>query len=205
MPTTYDKTSAQKSRGRPREFDEEPFLDAAIMLFRRRSYSGVSISDITRATGLTAGSLYKAYKDKEGLFAKALARYVDQRDVSLRERLNLAKDGKSKIVELLRDYVDLSQGKDGKLGCMVVAGITDMEQLGDVSEVLAHQLAQRRTMLEALIAEGCRDGSIPADIDCSATAGVLLALLQGMRVVAKASTLTDDKEAFVLRALKLLG
>ncbi|WP_320534608.1 TetR/AcrR family transcriptional regulator [Robbsia andropogonis] len=174
------------------------------MLFRRRSFSGVSISDITHATGLTAGSLYKAYKDKEGLFAKALARYIEQREVSLRERLDQAKDGKSKIAELLRAYVALSQGKDGKLGCMVVAGVIDLEQLGAASEVLSRQLDRRRAMLEALIMEGCHDESIPAHIDCRAAAGVLLALLQGMRVVAKASTLTDDGEAFVRRALKLL-
>jgi AcrR family transcriptional regulator len=174
------------------------------MLFRRRSYSGVSISDLTHATGLTAGSIYKAYQDKEGLFAKALARYIDQREISLREKLARAKDGKSRIAELLRDYVALSQGGDGKLGCMVVAGVTDLEQFNKVAEQISRQLAQRRATLEALISAGCRDGSIRENIDCSATADVLLALLQGMRVVAKASTLTHDGEAFVVRALKML-
>lgn len=204
MPTTSNPATVNKPRGRPREFDEAPVLDAAITLFRRRSYSGVSISDITETTGLTAGSIYKAYKDKEGLFAKALVRYIDQREISLREKLDQEKDGKSRIAALLRDYVALSQGSDGKLGCMVVAGVTDLEQFGSVSGQIRAQLVQRRAALEALILAGRDDGSIAADIDAGATADVLLALLQGMRVVAKASTLTDDSEAFVARALKLL-
>ncbi|ALM83533.1 TetR/AcrR family transcriptional regulator [Bordetella sp. N] len=204
MPSSPVAPSAHKSRGRPREFDEAAFLDAAITLFRHRSFSGVSISDITEATGLTAGSIYKAYTDKQGVFAKALERYIDQREMRLRERLEHVKDGKSRIAELLRDYVALSQGRDGKLGCMVVAGITDIEQLGVAADVLNQQLKKRLAALKALIAAGRDDGSIPADIDINATASVLLALLQGMRVVAKASTLTDDADAFMRRALRLL-
>jgi len=34
---------------------------------------------------------------------------------------------------------------------------------------------------------------------------VILALLQGMRVIGKASTLTDDAERFVAQALKVLA
>jgi AcrR family transcriptional regulator len=204
MPKPSDQKTRRNPRGRPREFDEAAVLDAAITLFRRRSYSGVSISDLTDATGLTAGSIYKAFKDKQGLFAQALARYIDQREIRLREKLDRAKDGKSRIAALLGDYIALSQGRDGELGCMVVAGIIDLEQLDDVSAHIGDQLARRRAALEALILEGCRDGSIREDIDAGASADVILALLQGMRVVAKASTLTDDEEAFLHCALKLL-
>ncbi|MEE7560684.1 TetR family transcriptional regulator, partial [Xanthomonas sp. Kuri4-2] len=38
---------------------------------------------LKRATGLTAGSLYKAFKDKRQLFAAAFARYVEQRRTGL--------------------------------------------------------------------------------------------------------------------------
>ncbi|WP_115717782.1 TetR/AcrR family transcriptional regulator [Gallaecimonas mangrovi] len=196
---------AQSVRGRPRAFDEEQFLDGAIELFRRRGFSGVSISDITAATGLTTGSVYKAYKDKEGVFAKALARYVALRQQQLNARLAEAKNGKAKIAQLLRDYVELSQGRDGKLGCMVVAGVTHIDQLGAVGPCLTQQLAERRAALLALIEQGQQDGSIASNTDARITAEILLALLQGMRVVGKAEILTADGEAFVAQALKLLG
>ncbi|WP_313690170.1 TetR/AcrR family transcriptional regulator [Pantoea sp.] len=196
--------TAQPSRGRPRVFDEEKFLDGAITLFRSRGFSGVSITDITAATGLTTGSIYKAYQDKEGVFARALERYVSLREESLKLRLEKAANGKAKIAELLRDYAELSQGRDGKLGCMVVAGVTHIDQLGTVAGNLEDQLARRKAALEALIELGKQDGSIAMTTNVHAAAEVILALLQGMRVIGKASTLTNDGDGFVAQALKLL-
>ncbi|MDW8845019.1 TetR/AcrR family transcriptional regulator [Erwinia sp. MMLR14_017] len=198
------RATAQPSRGRPRVFDEEAFLDGAITLFRSRGFSGVSISDITAATGLTTGSIYKAYKDKEGVFARALDRYVSLREDRLKTRLEKVANGKDKIAELLRDYVELSQGRDGKLGCMVVTGVTQIDQIGAVAGDLGKQLSKRRAALEDLIELGKQDGSIAMTTNVTAAAAVILALLQGMRVIGKVSTLTGDGENFVAQALKLL-
>ena len=205
MKSPSASATARPLPGRPRAFDEEQFLDGAITLFRSQGFSGVSISDITAATGLTTGSIYKAYKDKEGVFAKALERYVLLREEHLKMRLAKAANGKEKIAELLRDYVELSQGRDGRLGCMVVAGVTHIDQLGIVAGDLEKQLATRRHALEALIEQGKQDGSIAGTTHATAAAEVILALLQGMRVVGKASTLTRDGGDFVAQALKLLG
>lgn len=48
--------------------------------FRARGFAGVSISDITAASGLTVGSIYKVYGDKEGNCDAALTHYIAQRD-----------------------------------------------------------------------------------------------------------------------------
>ncbi|MBW1253704.1 TetR/AcrR family transcriptional regulator [Pantoea allii] len=196
--------SAQSSAGRPRAFNEEQFLDGAISLFRDRGFSGVSISDITAATNLSTGSVYKAYKDKQGVFAMALERYVFLREEQIKTRLEKAATSKDKLAELLRDYVELSQGKDGKLGCMVVAGVTSFDQLGAAASSLEKQLAKRRSNIAELIKNGKQDGSIAATTNETAAAEVILALLQGMRVIGKASTLTQDTERFVAQALKVL-
>lgn len=204
MKSSSNRAAARPLPGRPRVFDEETFLDGAITLFRSQGFSGVSISDITAATDLTTGSIYKAYKDKKGVFARALDRYVLLREEHLKTRLERASDGKEKIAELLKDYVELSQGRDGKLGCMIVSGITDIDRLGTVAGILEKQLSKRRRDLEDLITEGKRDGSISITTNVTAAAEVILALLQGMRVTGKASTLTSNGDDFVAQALKLL-
>ena len=61
---------------RPREFDESEVLDAAIAAFWRGGYAATSISDLQAATGLSRGSLYKAFGYKHGLFLAALDRYL---------------------------------------------------------------------------------------------------------------------------------
>lgn len=193
-----------KSRGRPREFDETAFLDEAIKLFSSSGFSGVVISGLTEATGLTTGSIYKAYQDKEGVFAKALERYIWLREVQIAKIFADAKNARGKIEGLFRLYVDLSRGKDGLLGCMVVSGITDLDQVGCVADILRGQLQSRHATLRRLIEEGQRDGSIPARDEPQTIAAVMLALLQGMRVVGKAGAPAADPDAFVASALKLL-
>lgn len=62
---------------RTRSFDDRQVLERAMHAFRRHGYAGLSIKQIEAATGLTSGSIYNAYGDKDGLFRAALAHYVD--------------------------------------------------------------------------------------------------------------------------------
>ncbi|MFC0407218.1 TetR/AcrR family transcriptional regulator [Roseomonas elaeocarpi] len=194
----------ERTRGRPRAFDEAKFLDGAIALFSGAGFSGVGISDLTAATGLAVGSVYKAYQDKEGVFAKALERYILLREAHLAALFAQAPNARARIEALLRLYIDLSQGKDGRLGCLVVAGIADLDQVGRAADMLCTQLLRRRKMLAELITDGQRDGSIAIGADPRATAELLLAMLQGMRVVGKGGMLTECSEALIAQALKLL-
>ena len=62
-------------RGRPRAFDMDKALDAALDLFWRKGYEGTSIADLTKAMGINPPSLYAAFGGKETLFHQALDRY----------------------------------------------------------------------------------------------------------------------------------
>lgn len=199
-----NRDAGDRGRGRPRAFDEAKVLGRAIALFSASGFSAVGISDLTAATGLTVGSLYKAYGDKEGVFAKALDRYIALREVEIAAAFKAAKNGRARIAALLGIYAGLSRGKDGKLGCMVVAGITDLEQLGPTAPILRAALSRRRAMLAELVAAGQRDGSITTASDPRTVAELILALLQGMRVVGKGGVLTDDPDAFIALALRIL-
>jgi AcrR family transcriptional regulator len=68
-----------KRRGRPRAFDEDAVVGAAMELFWRSGYAGVSVPDLSAATGLSSSSLYNAYGSKLSLFGAALDRYLDTR------------------------------------------------------------------------------------------------------------------------------
>jgi TetR/AcrR family transcriptional repressor of nem operon len=196
---------ANRARGRPRTFDEDRVLGRAIDLFSSCGFSATGISDLTRATGLTVGSLYKAYRDKEGLFAKTLGRYIAQREAEIAAMLASAENGRARIAALLGLYVRLSQGKEGKLGCLLVAGIAELPQFSHVAAMLRGQLSRRRSLLAELVAQGQDDGSITTASSPATVADLLLALLYGMRVLGKTGSLTDNPKAFVALALKILG
>jgi AcrR family transcriptional regulator len=60
---------------RTRAFDEEVILTGAMLAFRQHGLAGVSVRDLERATGISAGSLYNAYGNKDGLYRAAFAHY----------------------------------------------------------------------------------------------------------------------------------
>ncbi len=72
--------SAQSSAGRPRAFNEAQFLDGAISYFALVVLVTSASATSPAATNLSTGSVYKAYKDKQGVFAMALERYVFLRE-----------------------------------------------------------------------------------------------------------------------------
>lgn len=115
--------------GRPREFDTDAAIDSALLVFRERGYHATSIKELSDATGLTAGSLYKAFGSKNGLFLAAFDRYTRTRSAALRQRTEAARSGRDKIAAVLRFYAESSHGPEGIRGCLVVASATELAVL----------------------------------------------------------------------------
>src|SRR6185369_14964182 len=77
-PSTAGPKPARKPRGRPRAFDREAALAAAMEVFWAKGFESTTISDLTQAMGINPPSLYSAFGDKEKLFLEAMERYSDR-------------------------------------------------------------------------------------------------------------------------------
>ena len=196
-----------KSRpaGRPREFDMDQALDAALLVFRERGYNATSISDLRAAMGLTAGSLYKAFKDKRAIFIAALDRYIQSREAELARHLESARTGREKVLATLRCYGDVSHDVEGRRGCLVLGGLTDIDTF---DAKLAHRFRQALSRIEQLftgfIELGIQDGSLPDHLDVEMSARYLLCTVEGMRVLGKRGANAAEIEGIVLQAMRSL-
>lgn len=202
---TAPSSPRRSGPGRPREFDTDLALDRAIAVFSERGYQGAAISDLTRALGLTAGSLYKAFTDKRGLFLAAFDRYVALRTERLRAALEGAPTGRAKIKAVLDFYAGSSHGADGRRGCLVVAGAVDLATADpEIAARVTGALHLNEGRLADLVAEGQADGTIAPHLDPMVTARLLLCVLQGMRVVGKTGRDRAEMAPLADNAMKLL-
>lgn len=194
-----------RTRGRPRQFDVDAALDKALRVFSERGYQAASISELTEAMDLTAGSVYKAFKDKRGIFLASFERYRALRRALLDARIQAVETGREKIRELLAVYATASHGQSGKRGCMVVSSANDLALLDDeaASRVTAAFAANEMLILD-LIRIGQEDGSISRDIDAESCARTLFCLTQGMRVTGKTGRSEEEMSAVARMAMQLL-
>ena len=200
--------SAEISRGpgRPREFDLDRALDGAIGVFSERGYHAASIADLTAATGVTAGSLYKAFADKRAVFLAALDRYLSVRDQQVQARLATARTGRERIQALLELYAGWSHDAQGRRGCLVVGSAVELSTSdAEVAARVAGVLARYEKRLAGFVRTGLGDGSIPVHVHGPAAARVLLCVMQGMRVIGKTGRTRKDMEGMIAAAMKVVS
>jgi TetR/AcrR family transcriptional regulator, transcriptional repressor for nem operon len=191
--------------GRPREFDIDAALEAALLVFRERGYHAASLTELGSAMRLTGGSIYKAFGDKRSIFLAAFDRYTSQRHKKLADLLDAEKSGRDKLRALLRFSADSSHGIEGRRGCLVVGSATDLTLLDDdMAAHVAKALKRLETLLRNLIEIGHSDGSVPPRVDVDASTCALLCLLQGLRVVGKLGRTRSEMMAAAEQALELL-
>ncbi|KNC11460.1 TetR/AcrR family transcriptional regulator [Pantoea sp. BIGb0393] len=193
-----------RERGRPREFDIEQALDKAMIVFRQKGFHAASLSDLGEAMGLTAGSIYKAFKDKRSLFLLVFERYLSVRNADLRQRLAQFTTGREKLTELLQFYLDSARAVEGRTGCLVVGSTVELQVLDeDLSQLVSEAVIRNKNFLASLLKLGQEDGSVTQHLDIDSAAGLILCIAFGMRVVGKITDVKDEPATIKL-VMKLL-
>lgn len=173
---------------RTKEFDPDAALDAALDLFWERGYEATSIQDLVDHLGIGRGSLYATFGSKHELYLKALDRYLRSRDLDPIELLNRPGPALPAVRTLVRAYADEAARDARRRGCMIVNAA--MERVPADASVTQRVQASWRALeraLAAALARAREQGELAADKDPAAIARFLLVVLQGLRVVGKAS------------------
>ncbi|GAA3397514.1 TetR/AcrR family transcriptional regulator [Cryptosporangium minutisporangium] len=170
--------------GRPRSFDDTEVISHAKEVFWRRGYAGTSMRDLKDELGVLPGSLHAAFGGKHALFLRALETYAEE----AREAAELRTDGSalSGVRQLLTDALEGARSTPGR-GCML--GNTSTEVLPadeDAGRIVQRAFGALESGIEKALTTAQRAGEIRGDVDCGAHARMLLALLQGLHVVARA-------------------
>ncbi|KQQ73426.1 transcriptional regulator [Rhizobium sp. Leaf321] len=198
-------TDTARTAGRPREFEIEAALDKAIVVFSEQGYHATSIADLKDAMGLTAGSLYKAFKDKKAIFLASFDRYKQVRNAALADAIAVGGNGRDRMRLALHHYANSAYGELGRRGCLVVGAAVELA-LFDLETDQRVKLSQARIegLFENLVREGQADGSISDRSDPEVTAQFFYAVIQGLRIAGKAGQGQERAIATVETALRIL-
>ncbi len=168
--------------GRPRGFDPEKALEAALRVFWKKGYEGTALSDLTAAMGINRPSIYATFGNKEALFRKALDRYSERMTSYMAEAL---KEPTARAVaeRLMAGTADLLSCPGNPKGCLIVQGAL---ACGDEAQAIRKELIARRATGEAAVRErfagAAAEGDLPTGTDAADLARYVMAVMHGMAV-----------------------
>jgi len=203
--TMASKDTAASGPGRPREFDIDEVVCDAMKVFQIRGYAGTSLVDLIGGTGLTRGSLYKAFKDKRTLFLAALDRYMTAGTDDL--RANLATGSPLGAIRKVLTKIARSSARElGQRGCLAVASATELASKDkQIRQKIGRGFFRIQSLLEDAVRRGQATGEIRSRRDPEALSRFLLCTMEGMVVLGKTGRTAKEMSEIVDIALETLN
>ena len=179
------------SRGRPREFDTELALGAALRVFWAKGYEGASLSDLTDEMGITRPSLYAAFGNKEALFRQALDLYERDKLTYIGDAIE-APTARGVAERLLMGSVDAATTGDCK-GCMgVIASVACQSVEPSIRDDVNARAESSRRAIIARMQQAIDAGEFRVATEAEAITRYLLAIKQGISVQAQSGASRDE-------------
>ncbi|HEY0483046.1 MAG TPA: TetR/AcrR family transcriptional regulator [Kofleriaceae bacterium] len=179
---------ATRRRGRPRAYDPERALDAAMAAFWRSGYAGTSLDDLTASAAMNRPSLYAAFGDKQALYLKTIERYRAASSAALGQALAADRPLAESLRAIYRGALDLYQaGEANPRGCYL-AGTATTAALDD-PEVRAALLAAHQAFDRAFAARfaAAREaGELPRDADPELLGSLAAGVIHTLAIRARA-------------------
>jgi AcrR family transcriptional regulator len=172
------------TKGRPRSFDEDQAIDAAMRVFWEKTFEGTTMTDLTDATGLSRSSIHAAFGSKEGLFLKAVERYRSEQMGHIPKAL--AEPTLPRAIEaLFRGMVNALSIPGNPKGCLSIHGAL---ACGTDGELVTHVMTKWRRSNENLIKERIqqaqREGELGRDVNAADYARYIATIMIGIGIQA---------------------
>ena len=181
------KSSVSAHRGRPRSFDREQALHAALRVFREHGFEGTSMSHLQEALGgLSPPSIYAAFGSKEQLFKEATELYVAALRAAIEPEMAKATTARDAISTLLRCAVVSSTESGEPRGCLLVQGAITCSASSEGVQQYLHgfRVEEQRSMLKRLKA-AVTSGELPTGTNVQAMTQFYTTFVRGIAIQAR--------------------
>lgn len=188
-------------RGRPRAFDRDAALEAAMQVFWRKGYTATSLADLCAAMGVNPPSLYAAFGSKEALYEQALARYAQQAVPAIWGRLDTLPTAREAVESVLSaSAANLAFGGRPP-GCMVALSSVGQEGEPRLGALVRDGRADGVRRVEARLVRAVAEGELPGGLDLPAIARFYSCVVQGMSILARDGAERADLESVARAAM----
>lgn len=164
----------------------EKILREAAALFNQYGYSGSSMSDIMRVTGLQKGGIYNHFHSKDEL---ALQAFDFAAECMRKQHLGVLKEHKNAVDRLkamISELSNLAENPPIPGGCPLLNTAVE----SDDAHPALRQRAQTamdgwRALICAIINKGIAKGEVRENVEADAVATVIISMMEGSIMMSK--------------------
>lgn len=185
---------------------KQKILKKSGVLFNTQGYKATSISDITSATGLTKGAIYRHFENKAVLEKETLFHLSTVMFEILRERIRCQKTAGDKLRAIFRYFESYISNPEVKGGCPLLNAAIEAD---DTNPVLRREALKILDILResviAILKNGIRYQQIRKDADTEYYATIIIASLEGAIMMSKLRGNNHDIKRVIKHLESLLG
>jgi len=157
-------------------------------LFNQKGYAGTSLTDMTDATGLTKGSIYGNFADKDDVAVAAFDHSMEKLIEQVRELQGGSRSARSKLEAFISVYRNGLQSAVLTAGCPIVNLGTEADDTHPrLKEKVTAALARWHKSISAIIHQGKAQGEFREDSNAVEFASLMIAMIEGGFTLTKIS------------------
>jgi len=165
-------------------------------VFNKQGYSGTSISDITKATGLTKGAIYGNFTDKNELAVKAFIFNINFVSNKIQKAVDKEKSAINKLLAIAGFYKNYYQLTSDFGGCPILnIGIDANHQNPELLQKVKKAIHNLQKFTYTIIEDGKSSNEIKSEVDAEKYARKIFSMVEGavfMSAILKSQLYMDD-------------
>ena len=183
---------------RPRTFDPDDALDAAMHVFWRKGYAETSYDDLVSGTGVSRKGLYTAFGDKRALFLRTLQRYRATVAKDYLAQLRRPDATREDLVAVFRSMIAFGTTDTGRLGCFIAnTSVDEVSEDRQVRKAVQDHFDRMAACFGRVLLN-----SGYSDEEAAVFADYLTGVFQGMAVMARSGASERRMRNMVETAIK---
>lgn len=173
------------AKGRPRKFNEDTALTAAMCLFWEKGLSATSLDDLAVSMNMNRPSIYNAFGNKEEIYRATLSRFCGQLDKELKDVLESSQI-KPGLIIFFDHAIEVYCGNNPAMGCLMIC-TAPSEALShpEVGKDLSDLIKRLDNGFTKRLRRARLENELPKETDLKNTAKLLQATLQTLALRAR--------------------
>jgi TetR/AcrR family transcriptional repressor of nem operon len=173
--------------GRPRNFDSEQALEAAMQVFWSKGYEATSLADLIEAMQISKSSFYQTFESKHQLFQNCINHYQDRYIENITDSLQKAKSGRAFIEATFQSIAEKARPSGDRRGCLIQNCVSEFAQRDPViAKVIAKGMKNITDVFLSAIKRAQDEGDISKNKKPLPLARYLVSSMNGQMTMIKA-------------------